>query len=140
MIRVPSSHLEEKTIRDLMPDLTSMLDILFILLVFFILTAGSTLQQLEMALPESVSDTLPLPQPEATVIEVTATQYKVGDAPFDNYEDAVKHILSLKTAQPGSVFSIAAQEGVAVERLLSLLTALQEKGIATANILLEPHP
>ena len=56
MIKSPSLHPEES----IQPDLTPLLDIIFIVMVFLLLTATVKLQSLEVSLPtadtESVSD------------------------------------------------------------------------------------
>ena len=50
MITLQSEDSHGGTLRDLAPDLTPMLDILFILLVFFLLTVGTVLRSLDMQL------------------------------------------------------------------------------------------
>ena len=59
----------------LMPDLTALIDVLFILLVFLLLTAAVKLDMLDVTLPEVGSDNqAPLEQQKAIVLSVNYTE------------------------------------------------------------------
>ena len=60
----------------LSPDLTPMLDILFIMLVFFMLTTGIVLQSLELELPSAVKEEL---ADIKTQLEPQLTELEIND-------------------------------------------------------------
>jgi biopolymer transport protein ExbD len=76
---------DDTVLSDIAPDLTPMLDILFILLVFFILTAGAVFQSLELTLPENVSEELELAhEPKHIMLEIRPQNYALDGEEFLN--------------------------------------------------------
>lgn len=142
MISLRPTDPQEGTLRDLAPDLTPMLDILFILLVFFMLTAGAAFQSLELTLPSSVSDNLPmLNNTPHIMVEVNAGGYALDGTPYATLEQLNAALPQTLSAKPEHSLVIAGDKHVEVEKLLNLLTMLQAQGIEAANILMqEEHP
>lgn len=119
-------------------DLTPMLDMLFILLVFFLLTSGAALQSLELELPQSVAEELP--QQEATnhiLLQIKPDGYKLGDRSYSSLDDLKETLQSLLATDGSRQLHIASDRSVTADRLLGMLTYLQTVGIPTANILLD---
>ena len=55
MIALRQNDENEGFLKDLIPDLTPMLDILFILLIFFMLAVGQVFQTMDLTLPKSTA-------------------------------------------------------------------------------------
>ena len=127
----------DTALADLAGDLTPMLDILFILLVFFLLTAGTTLRALDLELPKNVSEDLqPLDAPKHVLLQIKQDGFKIDDRALANF-DALKAALpDAMRAHPEYSLIIASDRRVEVDRLLGVLTHLQSMGISATNILL----
>ncbi|WP_169545356.1 ExbD/TolR family protein [Sneathiella aquimaris] len=122
---------------DLAPDLTPMLDILFILLVFFMLTAGTVLQSFEVTLPEDVTDEMPtLKVSKPIIIEIKKDVYIVDKKQINEFKNLKISVLELVKRNPDQELVIAGDKDVSIDRLLGLLTYLQTQNIKTANILM----
>lgn len=136
MIKVEQS--EGDALSDFTPDLTPMLDILFILLVFFILTAGAVFQSLELTLPENVSEELELAhEPKHIMLEIRPNGYAL-DGDFIESLDALKRKVTLAVrAEPEFEIVVAGDKDASISRLLNVLTYLQSQGIEAANILMQ---
>jgi len=135
MIRLSPIDPNEGTLRDLAPDLTPMLDILFILLVFFILTAGAVFKTLNIQLPSAVSEETPTNN--NIMVEIAPTEYAVEGVTVANIEELKTAILKAVAQNPKGEIIIAGDKDVSIQRLLGLLTELQAQGITTANILIK---
>ncbi|MBL4906117.1 MAG: biopolymer transporter ExbD [Sneathiella sp.] len=138
MIQLSSDPLEGHDDASLYPDLTTLLDILFILLVFFILTAGVAYRSLDLTLPTAVSDELSSSETmNQFMLEIRAEGYAL-DGKYFAALDALKFaIKKAVTEQPNYKFVVAGDKSVSLERFLGLLTYLQSRGIETANILMK---
>ncbi len=140
MINAGEMTQNQHSSHELAADLTPLLDILFILLVFFLLTAGSVFPSLDLVLPESVSeDFTASSQPKNIVLELHKGFYRIDGekiSSFDLLKNAIPDAIKQK---PGHEFIIAGDKDVTIEKLLQILTYLQSKNIATANILMQQH-
>lgn len=138
MIQLNEQGLHEAGLHDLMPDLTPMLDILFILLVFFMLTAGAVYQSIEITLPSSVQEELSLVnEPKHIMLEIRPDRFVVDGKQVPTLV-ALKQLMPKVIAQkPSYELVVAGDKGIAIERLLKVLTFLQSQGIVTANILMQ---
>ncbi|MCY4504931.1 MAG: biopolymer transporter ExbD [Hyphomicrobiales bacterium] len=137
MIRLPSHDPHDGMLRDLAPDLTPMLDILFILLVFFMLTAGVVLQALDVRLP-AVADDAPLlrTSPQQVVLELHPDFYVLNGARVQDFAALRAALASLQLVESERDLIIAGDERVAMGRLLQLLTHLRAEGIESTNIVM----
>ncbi len=122
----------------LMLDLTTLLDIMFILLVFFILTAGASYRMLDLTLPSAVTEETEAAKASKHIfLEIKAEGYTLDGV-------SIKTLPNLKAKLPthlqknaGKELVIAGDRSTSLERLLSLLTFLESKGIQAANILMQ---
>ena len=137
MINFRQSDLHDDTLRDLAPDLTPMLDILFILLVFFMLTAGAVFQSLDLKLPSSVSKELPLVSaPKQIMLEIHEHGYVIDGKAVGDFEQLRLTVPGIIKQKPGHELVIAGDKSAPIQQLLEVLTYLQSQGIKTANILM----
>lgn len=129
---------DDTVLSDFAPDLTPMLDILFILLVFFILTAGAVFQSLELTLPENVSEELELAQaPKHIMLEIRPQNYALDGEEFSTLADLKDRVSTAVRAKPDYELIVAGDKQASIERLLNVLTYLQSQGIDAANILMQ---
>ncbi|MCG8545178.1 MAG: biopolymer transporter ExbD [Alphaproteobacteria bacterium] len=124
--------------RDLALDLTPMLDILFILLVFFLLTAGSILQKLDLQLPSSVSEAVaPVNAPKHILLEIRDGSYALNGEEVTTFKVLKSALDGVLKSKPDHDVIVAGDKRVAIEELLRVLTFLQSRGVSAANILMQ---
>ena len=137
MIRLsrPSS---DDALHDLVPDFMPLLDILFILLVFFMLTAGMAFQVFDLKLPSAATQTLSsMDEGEYLVLEIREDGYVLDGTVIETFT-------RLKAATPGVIeekpergLIIAGDKRVTIERFIKVLTYLQSQGVEAANVLMK---
>lgn len=133
-----SHHNPNSTLFDLMPDLTPMLDILFILLVFFLLTAGTVYKALDLNLPSSVTEELSISNtPKHIMLEIRDNAYAIDSKTIMSFEELRAEITNAIKNKPGYEVIIAGDKTISIEKLLNVLTYLQSQGIQAANILMK---
>ena len=130
-----SSGLDEGSF---LPDLTTLLDILFILLVFFILTAGAVYQSIDLTLPKSASEDAPRPaKADHLLLELRSETYAVNGEEISTLDELKSLIPTVLKNNPDKQLVIAGDRTVSLERVLNVLTFLQSQGIEAANILMQ---
>ena len=135
MIKPHNAESKNTTLQDLVPDLTPMLDILFILLVFFMLTAGQVLQSISIQL-SSTEENLSGVQDKHVLLEISQHSFALNGEKIEQYgvlEESVRQFINDK---PNRAWLIASDKNIPVERVLKILTLLQSQGIQVANILM----
>ena len=138
MITLQSEDPHGGTLRDLAPDLTPMLDILFILLVFFLLTVGTVFRSLDLKLPSGVEEELTLiNEPRHIMLEIREGSYALDGVPLDSFQKLKSALKDTLAAKPGHELIVAGDRRIPIEDLLKVLTYLQSQGIEAANILMQ---
>ena len=133
--------LDERTprIRELAPNLTPLLDVLFMLLIFLILTANTAQFALEITLPQAA-------EPKQTVLaepQVVITLYGAGEAiTIDNVTTRdwarAREVLSARVnAEPDAWYLIAGDKNVTLQKVVRVLSFLEARGISQVRILVE---
>lgn len=136
---IPLYHDEgnDSALADLAVDLTPMIDILFILLVFFLLTAGTTLRALDLELPKNVTEDLqPVDAPKHVLLQIKQDGFKIDNQEFVDFTALKAALPDVIRTHPEHELIIASDRRVDVDRLMTVLTHLQSMGISAANILL----
>lgn len=130
--------LEEKnSANNISPDLTPMLDILFILLFFLMLSSGIIFKSLNVDLPKSSNKNLKqIDNPNHLVLEIHPDFYLINQQKADNFVSLKRIIDDISFSNSNKDFVIAGDKNVSLERFLEILTYLQTKNIQTANILI----
>ncbi|MCR9385989.1 ExbD/TolR family protein [Vibrio metoecus] len=125
----------------LTPDLTPLLDIIFIVMVFLLLTASVRLESLDVALPTTDSPVVSDVNKESITINILAKEpYWAIDG--KTYLDWHNFSLALlETVQSNQrPIVIAADQRAEVQQLVKLLSFLQEHGIPATQLLTDtPH-
>lgn len=136
MIRAPIHHIDAGEGGG--PDLTPMLDILFILLVFFLLTAGAVFQALDLNLPETVAEDLQPPQAEEPlVLEIRDAGYAINGDAVTSFDALAAKLSAAVQRAPDREIVVAGDKDASIERLLRLLNHLRAEGVEAANILMK---
>jgi biopolymer transport protein ExbD len=132
MIRIDRQPARGATISAL--DLTALIDVVFIVLVFLLLSANPAFMTLDVELPRAEAAATAAAVPVLVEIQAGAAAYRVGDRAFESLETLLPWLDALSADMP---VTIAAERDASVERLVQLLSALNARGIPTAEILTE---
>ncbi len=88
MIELTANQQSDHSLGELVLDLTPILDILFILLVFFMLTAGAVLQAINIDLPASGNDAIEvIDEPKHILLEINAGGYTLDSDSAANFAE-----------------------------------------------------
>lgn len=123
---------------DLMPDLTPLLDVMFMLIVFFILTSNAVPYALDVNLPsdaEQVVEAIEDPKVLSITLRNGENAWAINDAPYQT-EQAFKDALKLKTKDNKKVMIIGDKD-VSMQKLLSVMVFLRKHNIETADIVMD---
>lgn len=130
----------EGIIADLMPDLTPLLDVMFMLIVFLILTANSVAFSLDIALPKD-TENVAVALMDNEVIEVRLYAgnggWKVGEQHLSDKQAFQQALLAAHQQNPEQKVVIQGEPDTSMQTLLNLLTFLRKQQIPTADILMD---
>lgn len=121
-------------------DMTPLLDIMFLLLIFFVLTANSVQHALQLDLPEKGSgQAMPLAKKDSLSVSLheTGAAWGIDDRRIERWEEFRAALLTTHATNPDLVVVVAGDRQVPMERLLQLLALLKGEGMKTAHILME---
>jgi len=137
MIEVPA-HKRGNIVSDLMPDLTPLLDVMFMLIVFFLLTANAVPYALDVNLPEDndeISQAINDPNMLSVTLLPTDSGWKINDTAYQD-EDKFKSALKQKATDNKKVMIIGDKD-VSMDKLLQVMTFLRKNNIEAADIVME---
>lgn len=122
-------------------ELTPLIDIVFIVVVFLLLTANSRLLSLPVDIPSSDSDVTAQPaadSPLILVLQARSPAFAIDDQPFEQWP-AFKAALIASLRDTNQAVVIAADKQSPVEPLLKLLALLNAHHIENTQILMEEN-
>ncbi len=137
MIEIPASK-RGNIAGDLMPDLTPLLDVMFMLIVFFLLTANAVPFALDVNLPEdSENVTQAVEDPDILSITLLPEDqgWKINEETYPLVED-FKDVLKAKTKDNKKVIIIGDKD-VSMQKLLTVMAFLRKHNIEAADIVME---
>lgn len=137
MITLPTDTSSES----FQPDLTPLLDIIFIVMVFLLLTATVKLQSLEVSLPsaetESVSD---IDSKSLTVnILEKAPYWGLDGKSYSSWEGFTQALLTKVKLKPEFQVVIASDKSAEIQHMVKLLAFLQDNNIKATQILMDEN-
>lgn len=141
MIRRPGSA-REGGFADLTADLTPMLDVLFILLIFFVLTANSAQLALDVTLPQADRAAGQAVETDNRItVSVLSGEagWRVDGATFGDWSAAQDAIRAAHSARPDAQFVIAGDRSATLQNFVQTLGFLRSLGIAQTDIVMEPQ-
>ncbi|TOG25588.1 biopolymer transporter ExbD [Vibrio parahaemolyticus] len=137
MIKVPQDHNRN----GLTPDLTPLLDIIFIVMVFLMLTAAVKLDSLDVALPSTDSQAVAEVDKQSITVNILKDEpyWAINGQTYIDWENFTLALLeeSKSTDKP---IVIGAEKTANIQSLVQLLGFLQENGIQATQLLTEESP
>lgn len=127
-------------------DLTPLLDIIFIVMVFLLLTANIPIKTLNIDLPQTQeAGALSAPQKQMITVHIfkhdPASQqppkWGIQGKPIENWDEFTKTLLMQIKRAPKSTVVIEADKNASVENMLNVLTFMQKHNIKATHILME---
>jgi len=128
---------------ELAVDLTPLLDVLFMLLVFFLLTANAVPIALQLELPrESASSAQPISDDQPIQLEIRAAQpaWRVNDQDYADWDRARQALLVLHRQMPDTAIVVAGERTAPLEHMVKVLAFLEQQQIPMVELLLDPSP
>jgi len=121
-------------------DLTPLIDVVFIILVFLLLTANTRLLSLPITVPES--DDIPesvsaLPAVINISVSADSEGWFIEDENFVRWEAFSEALINRITHEPDSAVAIAADQQADVQRFVKVLTLLTQQKIKNTQIILK---
>ncbi|NYR14223.1 biopolymer transporter ExbD [Pseudoalteromonas sp. MIP2626] len=134
MIKV--SHHRAST--SLTPDLTPLLDIIFIVMVFLLLTASVRLESLDVDLPSSDSQVVSEVDNKSLTINILneSPHWAIDGIKFSDWNSFTLDLLEETTPNKKPIV-IGAEKTADIQHLVKLLAFLQEHGIPATQLLTE---
>ncbi|MFA0087768.1 biopolymer transporter ExbD [Vibrio sp. 10N.286.49.C2] len=122
----------------LYPDLTPLLDIIFIVMVFLMLTASVRLESLDVALPATDSNLVSAVETESLTVNIlTSSPYWALNSKEYIDWDNFKVALLEEAKSTNRPIIIAADKAAEVQHLVKLLAFMQDNGIPATQLLTE---
>ncbi|HCE2681731.1 TPA: biopolymer transporter ExbD [Vibrio parahaemolyticus] len=137
MIKVP----QDNNRNGLTPDLTPLLDIIFIVMVFLMLTAAVKLDSLDVALPSTDSQAVAEVDKQSITVNILKDEpyWAINGQTYIDWENFTLALLeeSKSTDKP---IVIGAEKTANIQSLVQLFGFLQENGIQATQLLTEESP
>jgi biopolymer transport protein ExbD len=128
------------------PDLTPLLDIIFIVMVFLLLTTNIAVKTLTLDVPSTIhSDVLETQNKQAIAISLLAEDnfsaqgaaWAIEETRYPNFKAFTETLLRLHQKFPERSVVIASDKQVSVEHMLQLLAFMQQNNINATNIIMD---
>jgi len=135
MIRLPPASTANAS---LLPDLTSLLDVIFIVLVFFLLTAQVPLLQRPLDLPQDQRDSASMVTSDAErqLLELDAAgRWRLDDRPL-----SLSGLPEALSSVTHPALDLAIDRQAPLTAFLDLIVLLQEQQVDDIRLLMEPTP
>ncbi|MCX8905574.1 ExbD/TolR family protein [Vibrio parahaemolyticus] len=137
MIKVP----QDNNRNGLTPDLTPLLDIIFIVMVFLMLTAAVKLDSLDVTLPSTDSQAVAEVDKQSITVNILKDEpyWAINGQTYIDWENFTLALLeeSKSTDKP---IVIGAEKTANIQSLVQLLGFLQENGIQATQLLTDESP
>jgi biopolymer transport protein ExbD len=121
------------------PELTPLIDIVFIVIVFLLVTANTPLLTLPINVPSADEESqLGVATSESLAITINAVKpyWHIGSQTFDNWNEFKKSLLA-STTESEVGLTIAVDKAAPTEPLLKLLSLLNQQKISAAKIIMK---
>lgn len=140
MINVNSNSERDGIISDLLPDLTPLLDVMFMLIIFLVLTTNAMQQVFDISLPEDKDDVLEVLS-ENDTIKITifseGGQWAINEQKFADFADFKSKLVTVYSSSKKKHVIVFGDKSATIDRLMELLTFMRSKGIEAADIVMK---
>ncbi|MDN3680770.1 biopolymer transporter ExbD [Vibrio tapetis subsp. quintayensis] len=130
----------QSTSSDFKPDLTPLLDIIFIVMVFLLLTANINVKTMQLDIP-TTDQTQVLTEPDTQVIAVnileSAPNWAIDQTTYSTWAGFSDALVETKKKFPKREVVIGSDKSVPVEKMLQLLAFMQQNKIDATSIMME---
>ncbi|MCY9870705.1 ExbD/TolR family protein [Vibrio barjaei] len=132
MIKVSQNHQQSS----LYPDLTPLLDIIFIVMVFLMLTASVRLESLQVDLPTTESSAVSEVDTQSITVNILAQEpyWAIDGKHYIDWENFKLALLEQSSSSKSPII-IGAEKTADVQHLVQLLAFMQENGISATQLL-----
>lgn len=140
MINVNSNSERDGIISDLLPDLTPLLDVMFMLIIFLVLTTNAMQQVFDISLPEDKEDVLEVLSENDTIkitIFAEGQQWAINEQKFDDFSAFKPELLNAYKNSKKKHVIVFGDKSATIDRLMELLTFMRSKGIEAADIVMK---
>lgn len=137
MISISSN---EETDVSLAPDLTPLLDVVFIVMVFLLFTANAQTLSLPVNLPQATQQEASISNESKTLtvsILEEGQPWAIGEQQYDSWDQFTSTLLAEVQSQPDTTVLIAGDQGAPLGNLVKLMMFLSQHNMDAAQILLE---
>lgn len=136
MISINNSHQNSD---ELNPDLTPLLDIIFIVMVFLLLTATVKIKALDVELPQTATKILQTTKADPITINLVASEpyWALQGQSISTWDSFNQQLLTEVKTHPNKPVVIGADKKASVEQMLKLLAFLQKNDIKATQLLME---
>ena len=118
-------------------DLTPLIDLLFVVLVFFLLTTGSAaVRQLDVQLPRSADASHAPAEDEPLRLSIDTDGYRLGETTVTDLDDLERQLRLAMQQRPQTRIVIAGDRRVALEKFVDALAVLERLSVPVAHVLM----
>jgi len=120
-------------------DLTPLLDIIFIVMVFLMLSANIKLQSLEVDLPTTDTSAMQVVDNKAVTINILAAEprWAIDGETLSDWTAFQEQLIKMVQEKPDTEWIIAADKTSDVQYMVKLLGFLQQHNIQATQLLIE---
>jgi len=140
MIDVNSDFQRDGIISDLLPDLTPLLDVMFMLIIFLVLTTNAMQQVFDVSLPEDKEDALEV-LAESDTIKITIfaaeKQWAINEQKFNDFALFKNELKSAYNDSKKKHVIVFGDKSATIDRLMQLLTFMRSEGIEAADMVMK---
>lgn len=125
----------------LLPDLTPLLDIIFIVMVFLMLTASVKLESLQVDLPTTDSSAVSEVDNQSVTVNILASEpyWAINKHQYKDWDNFAIALLEQSRSSDKRII-IGAEKTADVQHLVKLLAFMQENNIPATQLLTEQEP
>ena len=130
----------ENILADLIPDLTPLIDVMFMLMVFLILTINQAEKIFNIETPKDEENISILNKNSDTIkitIFASKNKWAIADEKFNNFNILKNRLENLTDKNHNSKIIIYSDKKANVEKLLKLMTYLKKENINNINIIMK---
>ncbi|HLU26643.1 MAG TPA: biopolymer transporter ExbD [Longimicrobiales bacterium] len=119
-------------------NITNLVDVAFVLLIIFIITAPILQGGVEVELPKA--DAAPITSPDAVIVSITKDEKLfVGDVPVASIEELERVFPEVMKNKNAKFAYIKGDKDVVYGRVVQVMGALERLGIAEVGLVAEPR-
>nr|WP_086939130.1 biopolymer transporter ExbD [Thaumasiovibrio occultus] len=125
---------------DFKPDLTPLLDIIFIVMVFLLLTASINIQTLEIDVPQTEEQqVLESVEQDVIAINILASdpQWAINGKSYSDWEMFAHDLLLKIEEHPDHPVILGADKQANVEQMMRMLAFMQKHNLSQTQIIME---